>query len=338
LTERVNAGIMGIKLIRGAAAVAVACAALALVTGCAQKGNPIEPAGDLNGYRVVGSLSIEGYAEDVEVTGDLCLVAASQGGVVLVDVSDPANPVQLSVAETRYPATGCSYIESDSLAFATIGAQGVYVYDVSDLSKPVWQSGGQGGFARDIVTREVTPGVSHEVLVADGYGILTQTCDYWEGLDQWFLQQRYSESTSGVSRGICLVGSHALIAKEQVGVAVYEATNISHAAYVGGVDTPGEARAVAASDNFAYVADWRAGLQVVDISDPANPVIVGSAETDGMADGVAYHDGKAFVAAHVGGPDEPGVGRPPRDAVRERGLRHGRLRLHRRPRPGPDHR
>ena len=70
-----------------------AAAAFALVAGCAQKGSPIEPDAELGGYRIVASLAIAGYAEDVEVVGDLCLIAASQGGMVLVDVSAPAGPV-----------------------------------------------------------------------------------------------------------------------------------------------------------------------------------------------------------------------------------------------------
>ena len=133
MTERVSTGIMGTKLPRGVAAAAVVCAALALLQGCAQKGNPLEPGSDPGGYRIVGSLAIEGYAEDVEVTGDLCLVAASQGGMVLVDVSDPTDPVWLSAGTTGYPVPGCSYVASDSLAFAASGAQGIYVFDVSDL-------------------------------------------------------------------------------------------------------------------------------------------------------------------------------------------------------------
>jgi hypothetical protein len=300
LTERVSNGIMRSKHGFGLMALAVA-AALAFASGCAQKGSPVEPPGELGGYRVVGTLPIVGYAVDLEVTGDLCLIAADQGGLVLVDVSDPAAPVQLSVVDTDYPASGCSYIASDSLAFATVGAQGVQVYDVSDPTDPAYESAAQGGFGRDVITRDVNPGVSHEVLVADGYGMITYECYYSSSFNQWLIQPRDSVGGLGVSRGIGTDGSYALLAKEEVGLVIYDAANITNVVYVGGVDTPGEGRAVAASGDYAYVADWRKGLQVVDISDPADPMIVGSAETDGLADGVAYSDGKVFVAAHVGG-------------------------------------
>ena len=288
---------------RVVAVLLAAAAAFALVAGCAQKGSPVEPGGDggLGGYRVVATLPIAGYAEDVEIVGDLCLLAASQGGMVLVDVSQPAGPVQLSVGQTGYPVAGCSYIASDSLAFAASGAQGIYVFDVSDLSNPVVLSNGQGAFTRDVITREGTPGDVHEVLTADGYGIRTQECYWYETLGTWFFRQADDEGGAGVSRGIGANGNYALIAREELGLAIYDATVVTNVLYVGAVDTPGEARAVVASGDYAYVADWRAGLQVVDMSDPGSPVIVGSAETDGMADGIAYRDGLVYVAAHTGG-------------------------------------
>jgi hypothetical protein len=279
-----------------------AAAVFVFAAGCAEKGSPVEPDdGELGGYRIVGQLAISGYAEDVEVTGDLCLVAASQGGMVLVDVSDPATPVFLSAGATGYPVPACSYIASDSLAFAASGAQGIYVFDVSDRLNPVLMSNGQGAFTRDVITREGTPGVEHQILTADGYGVRTQRCYYYESLEQWFFQQGDDEGGAGVSRGICANGTYALIAREELGLAIYDATDYTDVLFVGAVDTPGEARAVAAEGDYAYVADWRAGLQVVDMSDPADPVIVGAAETDGMADGIDYRDGKAFVAAHTGG-------------------------------------
>ena len=301
MTERVSTGIISTKQVYVVAALLLAATVFVFAAGCAQKGSPVEPGDDVGGYRVVGTLAIAGYAENVQVVGDLCLLAASQGGMVLVDVSEPAGPVYLSVGETGYPVAACSYVASDSLAFVASGAQGVYVFDVSDLTDPVLLSNGQGAFTRDVITREGTPGVEHEILTADGYGLRTQECYYWESLDQWFFRQGDDEGGSGVSRGICANGIYALIAREELGIAIYDATDVTDVLFMGAVDTPGEARAVAASGDYAYVADWRKGLQIVDMSDPSAPAIVGNAEIDGLADGIDYHDGKVFVAAHTGG-------------------------------------
>jgi len=301
LTERVSSGIITTKHRFGLTALAAALVVLAFMSGCAQKGDPVRPGDGLGGYRIIGSLAFGGYAEDVDVTGELCVIAASQGGLVLADVSDPSDPVFLSAGATGYPVQGCSYVASDSLAFAASGAQGIYVFDVSDLANPTLLSNGQGVFTRDVITREGTPGVEHEVLTADGYGLRTQRCYYYESLETWFFQQGDDEGGAGVSRGICEHGIYALIAREELGLAIYDASDYTDVFLVGAVDTPGEARAVVASGDYAYVADWRKGLQVVNMSDPTDPVIVGTAEMDGLADGIDYRDGLVFVAAHTGG-------------------------------------
>jgi hypothetical protein len=201
---------------------------------------------------------------------------------------------------TSYPATGCAYLASDSLAVVAIGTPGPSLYDISDLRNPVWQMNGQSVFARDVVVREAMPGDYHEVLAADGYGLLTQEC-FLLGETWYFRPVGVHENSPGVARGIFLHEDMVLLAKEEMGLSLYDVPDVSNVAFLGTVDTPGEARAVAASGDFAYVADWRKGLQVVDISDPSSPEIVASADMDGLADGICYYDGKVYVAAHTGG-------------------------------------
>ena len=279
----------------------VSVAVFVFAAGCAQKGSPVEPGDGTGGYRIVGTLAIEGYAEDVEIEGTLCLVAASQGGLVLVDVSDPASPEYISTGVTSHTATGCAYMARDSLALVAVGTPGPYVYDVSDQSNPVWQSNGQGIFARDVVVREAASGDYYEVFTADGNGILAQECYYNEGLETWYFWHGVREDSPGVARGICLHGDTALLAKEEMGLSLYDVADASSIIPLGAVDTPGEARAVAAFGDYAYVADWRKGLQVVGIADPDSLKIVASVDMDGLADGICYYDGKVYVAAHTGG-------------------------------------
>lgn len=273
----------------------------AILSGCAEKGSPVEPDPD-SGYRIVGSLSIAGDAEHVEVEGDLCVLAASQGGLVLVDVSDPSAPVYLGMGPTSFESTGCAYVPSDAIAFVTNGTSGILAFDASDPSSPVQLGSGQGQQSRDVVAVEVTPGELHHLFVADGLGgLLIQEFRYYPSFQSWFFGGVYQHGPYGSARGVCLAGDLALVAMEQLGLWVYDVANLDAVVRVGTVDTPGDARAVAVHDGYAYVADWREGLQVVDISDPANPTIVGAAPTEGRASGICYHDGLVYVADHVGG-------------------------------------
>jgi len=301
LTDRVTDGIISSKLRHGCAAVAAAAAVVASLAGCAQKGTPAEPDGG-GGYRVVASLAIAGDAEHIEVSGDLGIMAASQGGLVLVDLSDPASPLYLGAGGTSYEATGCDYVASDSIAFVTNGTSGLLAFDVSDPTDPVQIGNGQAQQARDVVAVEVTPGELHHLFVADGLGgFQVQEFRYYQSFQSWFFGELDHDGPMGSARGLCLAGDVALVAMEQLGLWIYDITELTDVEMLGAVDTPGEARAVDAADGYAYIADWRQGLQVVDISDPADPVIVGSAPTDGRAAGVCYRDGLAYVADHSGG-------------------------------------
>jgi hypothetical protein len=306
LTEHVSSGIITSKLRRahGELVFAVCLAAvLALSCGCARRGSPVSADGEQpSSYRLVATFGIEGYAEDIEVAGDLVLIAAGQGGLVLVDVSDAANPAYLGMGPTGFSATGCAYAAQDEFGYVTDGSRGIVIYDLADPAAPAEVTYCEGTRTRDMAVDVVTPGQLHRVFGADGEGDLRiWKVEYFEQYQTWFASQIGHASAAGSARGICLHDTLALLAMEEIGLAIFDVSSPGSPVKIGHVDTPGEARAVAADGEYAYVADWRKGLAVVDISDPTSPAIVGSAETDGNAEGVFYRDGEAFVADHAGG-------------------------------------
>jgi hypothetical protein len=307
LTEHVSNGIISNKPTRASgrrvAAVTVAVC-LALLWGCARRGSPVAGDGDgvSSGYRLVSTLAIEGYAEDIEVAGDLVLIAASQGGLVLVDVSDPASPAYLGMGPTGFSATGCAYAAEDMFGYVTDGSRGAVIYDVADPVAPAEVTYCEGTRTRDIVVDVVVPGQLHRVYGADGEGDLRiWKVEYFAQYHTWFGSQIGHASATGSARGICLLDTLALLAMEEIGLSIFDVSSPGSPVKIGHVDTPGEARAVAIGGSHAYVADWRQGLTVIDISDPRSPTLVGSAPTDGNAEGVFCRDGEVFVADHAGG-------------------------------------
>jgi hypothetical protein len=272
-----------------------------LLAGCARRGNPAD-GGDSTGYRIVGTLDVGGYAEDVKVVGDLAVVAAGQEGVVLVDVTNPEAPSALGTGPTTYEATGCDYAPTDSMAYVTDGSVGAVAYDVSDPGSPVNLTYCQGTRTRDLEVVETTPGLLHYIFGADGEGgFRVWEMRYYAGYDAWFGNGVYQADTQGSARGVCVHEGTAYVAAEQLGLVMFDVTDPAHPAPLGGVDTPGEARGVAAANGYAYVADWRAGVQVVDVSDPMVPAIVATIPTPGNAVGVFCRAGKLYVADHTGG-------------------------------------
>ncbi|MBD3348016.1 MAG: hypothetical protein GF400_02325 [Candidatus Eisenbacteria bacterium] len=281
-----------------------ALALLAFSWGCARRGALTSPedAGEPSGYRLVTSFAIEGYAEDVFVSGDLALVAASQGGLVILDVSDPTAPSHLGTAPTVFKGTGCAYAPSDSFGYVTDGSLGCVAFDLSDPTAPEEVTYVAGTRTWDIAVVETAPGELHHIFGADGEGdFRIWELEYFAAYDAWYSTQIYHGNTTGSARGICLHEDMALLAMEELGLSIFDVSSLQSPYELGHVDTPGEARAVATDGDYAYVADWRAGLQVVDITDPSSPVLVGEYDTDDISDGVFYRDGLVYLADHNGG-------------------------------------
>jgi hypothetical protein len=278
----------------------------ALVTswGCAERGSPVEPPNgdEPSGYTVVSSLPIVGYAEDIDVVGDIAVVAAGQGGLVVLDLSNPAQPEVAGSYATTFSGVSVSYAPTDSFAYIANGTAGTDVVDVSDPTDPTYMNSISSTRARDVVAVEVTPGASHYVFAADAESGLRIWEFFWDDIFQlWRDRGVDHENTPGSARGVARAGDLVLLAMEEIGLYVFTVTEGGDATLLGTVDTPGEAWAVTVAGDIAYVADWRQGLMVIDISDPANPAIVGSADVGGNAVDVFYRDDLVYVAAHAGG-------------------------------------
>ena len=76
-----------------------------------------------------------GPACDIKVVGSRAYVAAGGGGLMTLDVSNPANPVRLGGYETGGYAQ--SVAVSGNLAYMADGTNGLQIIDVSDPAKPV---------------------------------------------------------------------------------------------------------------------------------------------------------------------------------------------------------
>ncbi|RME92941.1 MAG: hypothetical protein D6766_09140, partial [Verrucomicrobia bacterium] len=76
-----------------------------------------------------------GPAESVQVVGQTAYVAVGGGGLLIVDVSDPAHPTRLGGHDTDGIALDVAL--SGNRAFVADGPAGVVVLDVSDPAHPV---------------------------------------------------------------------------------------------------------------------------------------------------------------------------------------------------------
>jgi hypothetical protein len=90
--------------------------------------NPVSPV-------ELGAVETPGYADNVEVVGDLAYVADGTAGLRVIDVSNPAIPVELGSIETPGFADDVEVV--GDLAYVADGTAGLRVIDVSNPAIPV---------------------------------------------------------------------------------------------------------------------------------------------------------------------------------------------------------
>jgi hypothetical protein len=212
-------------------------------------------------------------------------VADGSAGLSVVDVSEPATPVEVGSCDT--PGYTWDVAIAGSYAYVADEGSGLRVVDVSDPAAPV-----------EVGSCE-TPGFSHSVAVVGDYAYVA---DGNAGLrvvdvsDPAAPMEVGSYDTPGISHSVAVTAGYAYVA-DNGGLRVVDVTDPAAPAEVGFYDTPGVARGVAAAGDYAYVADGDAGgLRVVDVSDPTAPVELGFYDTPGYAEGVTAAGSYAYVA------------------------------------------
>jgi hypothetical protein len=225
-------------------------------------------------------------------------VADYNGGLQVIDISDPTNPTIVGSAHTSCAGRDISNTESvyvsGNYAYVADSSPGcLQVIDITDPRDPT------------IVGAADTPQPSSGVYVSGGYAYVVA----YEGLlvidisDPTNPTIVGSADTPGYAMGIEVLGNYAYVGNQESGfrLLVIDITDPTNPSIVGSVDTPGLAQGVHVSGNYVYVADSGSGLQAIDVSDPADPTIVGFAGTPDSANDVFVSGEYAYVADYNGG-------------------------------------
>ena len=189
-------------------------------------------------------------------------------GVYIVNVTDPANPVQVGSYKT--PGWALDVVVSNNLAYVADAFKGLRVVDVSDPVHP----GEVGGY-------EVLGGHAGGVAVA---GSVAYVVDRNWGLRMVDVSNLSSPTQAGFygpmgyADGVTVVGDYAYVAAGSYGLRVVDISDRAHPTQVGTYEAQGYATSVATAENHAYLATMGGGeeaLHVVDISNPTQPIRAG---------------------------------------------------------------
>lgn len=204
-----------------------------------------------------------GWAYDVEVSGSLAYVANGQGGLLIVDVSDPATITEVGGVNT--PGTARSLELSGDHLFVADDDAGMQVIQLQNATNAA------------VVANLPTVGSAIQVALENNLLAIAEGTNGVQLVDVSNPLGPTSHGTfdtPGTALGVALKESHAFVADGTNGLVILDITNPAIPQMVGSVDTPGEANAVGLYGSYCLIADGWNGLAVIDISNLSVPILV----------------------------------------------------------------
>jgi len=243
-------------------------------------------------------------------TGDTVFFG-SGGGVLIVDASDPYNPILLSEVRARALIDHTYYDAASGLLFLAAYFSGVEIWDVSDILNPVrlsripLNSYPRGGiYARDGILYIVTVAdgmymadvsnpsnpsiISHQTVSGslvwtssfDGdYAYLSQGSSGLKIIDISDPYNPFQETTfSTNATGLQVVDGTGYIVTSNFGLYIYDFSDLGSIIQISELPLDGNPNRLAKSGDYLYIANSTSnpggGINTIDISDPVNPSLV----------------------------------------------------------------
>lgn len=278
-----------------------------LVVGCAKPTDPESLTPGTGGYRIVATIPVPGYAQDVEIQDTLAYVAEGEGGVAVVNIGNPEAQNKSRVLGVCIQGVrGYAYklTRKDFTLFIAAGGWGVNAINVGNPYAPSFRERYAGESVNDVKV------FGDWLLESKGeWGVR------FDALEGDIVDFRGRIQPPGFARGMATMpDSTLLMACGEMGLAIYNLKDIGGVTegggwyddrkkYDGWIDLPGYAADVAAHDQrrIAFVACGTAGVQIVDFSDTSNIRLIGSYSTRGYAKEIAYQNGRVYVTTETRG-------------------------------------
>ncbi len=259
---------------------------------------PDEP--ETGGYTVVARYTTPAYAQDVALNDTLLYVAQGEGGLLILDVSDPANPQQVSITTENARGYSLKVAFRDSAVYLAAGAFGVTAINVADPYNPF------------VTVYNLNMKPARDMYLMGDYmftpiseqGVRIAAIDYPIQPDV-----RGGIETSGYAYGCTSTSdsNYLVVACGEMGISVFDISDLQNGlgvyTRVNWCSLPGYAQSVELSDDdkYAFVACGIEGFYIIDISDTTDYHIVSNFDYKGYVKSLVYRDGLVYLAAELYG-------------------------------------
>jgi len=266
-------------------------------------GTPIDPEsidGNDGGYKIVSRFTTTGYSQDVVVDDTIAYVVHGEGGLMIINISDPNKPVEITNVNEGMKGYANKVARKDSVLYIASGGFGVSVVNASDPENP------------QITATNLALKPAKNFLVMGNF-LFTSVAEYGVQISEisYATQPdiRGGTNTPGFAQGISVSAdsNYLLVACGEMGLAVFDISELQSGwgnyPMLGGVDIPEYTEDVVSHPAlpYGYIACGTAGLTIADFSDPADIKIVGRYDTGGYAKEILYKDGKVYMTTGLRG-------------------------------------
>ena len=203
-------------------------------------------------------ISIPGYANNVDISGNVAYVAAGSTGLQVLDVSDRRAPRIVGSLDTPGNANDVRVV--GNRAYIADGSAGLRVIDVTNPASPT------------LLGALDTPGEANDVVVV---GNLAYVADGLSGLqiidisDPVVPRLIGTLDTPGTARGVDVSNNLAVVADGN-SLRIIDVGNASSPVARGSLSTT-DARDLTVEGSIAYLADFSGSLKTIDFSTPTAP-------------------------------------------------------------------
>lgn len=271
-----------------------------LMVSCGKPNDPESIKPKDGGYKIVARYPTSGFAQDILIKDGLLYIAQGEGGLLVLDVSDPVNPQTVSLTTDGVRGYCVKIAMRDSAVYLAAGTFGVNVINAADPDTPYLTAS----------NLPMKPARSFHLM---GNYLFTAVSEQGVQIAEisYPIQPdiRGQIFTTGYAYGLATSAdsNYLFVACGEMGLVIYNISNLQEGfgnyTRAGWCDTPGDAEAITIleSESLAFMACGTAGLQILDYSDTSNIFIAGSYDSAGYVKDLIYSDHLVYMTAETGG-------------------------------------
>jgi len=266
--------------------------------------NPLDPTkfwivdvSDVTAPDLIGSLQTPGAAEDLAIDGNYAYVADGSRGLRVIDIADPANPVELGSLDANDYAKAIAHSDYWP-SFVFLADNGLRVVDVSNPANPVEYS----YLYTDHDPSDIAVSGNYAYVTLNNYEFLyppeMSIIDITDPAFPSIVGEWNAPGFFISSKNVDVSGSYAYVITANATsstdlLRIIDISDPVNPTEVGSYTINGND--VQVSGNYAYIAGL-SGLQILDVSNFLVPYEVGNYDTPGNAVGVYALGEYAYVA------------------------------------------